>query len=238
MGERLEDLPEDWQRALAIVAHPDDMEYGAASAVARWTSQGKDVRYLLVTRGEAGIATRPPAEVAPLREREQQASCEEVGVTALEFLDHPDGLVEYGVALRRDLAAAIRRHRPDVLIGISYRDSWGGTSWNHADHRAVGLAVLDAARDAANPWVFQDAGEACDPVAFVAFAGSTHPTHAVDVTDHLEAGIASLRHHAVYLEELGDPGGRDTSAQLRSWARQAGEDVGVEAAVTFELRNP
>ena len=238
MGDRLEALPEGWSRALAIVAHPDDMEYGAAAAVARWTSQGKDVRYLLVTRGEAGIATRPPEEVAPLREEEQRASCDAVGVRHLEFLDHPDGLVEASLGLRRDLAAAIRRHQPDVLLGISYRDSWGGTSWNHADHRAVGVAMLDAARDAANPWVFQDVGEACDPVEFVAFSGSTHPTHAVDVTDHLEAGIASLRKHAVYLEELGDPGGRDTILQLRSWARQAGEPFGVEAAVNFEVRNP
>lgn len=238
MGERLEALPEDWDRALAIVAHPDDMEWGAASAVARWTSQGKDVRYLLVTRGEAGIATRPPEEVAPLREDEQRASCEAVGVHEVEFLDHADGLVVADLALRRDLAAAIRRHRPDVLLGISYRDSWGGTSWNHADHRAVGVAMLDAARDAANPWLFEDVGPPCEPVELVAFSGSTHPTHAVDVTDHLEAGIESLRRHAVYLEELGDPGGRDTILQLTSWARQAGQDFGVEAAVAFEVRHP
>ncbi|GGI05568.1 PIG-L deacetylase family protein [Egicoccus halophilus] len=237
MGE-LETLPEDWDRALAIVAHPDDMEWGAASAVARWTAQGKDVRYLLVTRGEAGIATIPPDEAAPLREREQRASCDEIGVEVLEFLDHPDGLVVADLVLRRDLAAAIRRHRPDVLIGISYRDSWGGTSWNHVDHRAVGVAMLDAARDAANPWVFPEEGEPCDPVEFVAFSGSTAPTHVVDVSDHLEAGIASLRHHEVYLRELGDEGGQDTILQLRSWARQAGKQAGVDAAVVFELRTP
>ncbi len=56
-------LPEDWERALAVVAHPDDLEYGAASAIARWTSQGKKVSYLVVTRGEAGIDSMPPAEV-------------------------------------------------------------------------------------------------------------------------------------------------------------------------------
>lgn len=238
MGDRLEELPEDWDRALAIVAHPDDMEWGAASAVARWTAQGKDVRYLLVTRGEAGIASRPPEEVAPLREAEQRDSCATVGVEHLEFLDHADGLVVADLALRRDLAAAIRRHRPDVLLGISFRESWGGTSWNHADHRAVGVAMLDAARDAANPWLFEDVGPACDPVRFAAFSGSTQPTHAVDVSDHLDAGIASLQAHAVYLEELGDPGGRETVRQLRSWAREAGEDAGVAAAVTFEMRTP
>ena len=124
--ERLEHLPEDWSTALAIVAHPDDMEYGAASAVARWTSAGKDIRYVLVTRGEAGISTMPPEAVGPARQQEQRDSCLAVGVTTVEFLDHRDGLVEAGVELRRDLAAAIRRHRPDVILSINYRDSWGG----------------------------------------------------------------------------------------------------------------
>lgn len=238
MAERLESMPEGWHRALAVVAHPDDMEYGAASAVARWSAQGKDVRYLMVTRGEAGIAGRPPEEVAPLREAEQRASCAAVGVRHLEFLGEPDGLVVADVALRRQLAAAIRRHRPDVLLSINYRESFGGLSWNHADHRAVGISLLDAARDAANPWMFPELGEASDPVEFVAFSGSPEPTHAVDVTGHLDAGIASLRAHATYLDGLGDIDGQDTVAFLRRTARSAGEAFGVEHAVSFELRQP
>jgi LmbE family N-acetylglucosaminyl deacetylase len=234
----LESLPEDWQTALAVVAHPDDMEYGAASAVARWTAQGKDVHYLMVTRGEAGIADRPPEEVGPLREEEQRASCAAVGVTQLEFLDLPDGLVVADLGLRRTLAGAIRRHRPDVLLSINYRDSFGGLSWNHADHRAVGVALLDAARDAANPWVFTDLGPPSDGVEFVAFSGSPEATHAVDVTDHLEAGMASLRCHATYLAGLGDTDGEDTVAFLRRNARDAGRRFGVEHAVAFELRQP
>ena len=138
----LEAGPEDWSRALAIVAHPDDLEYGAASAIARWTAQGKDVRYLLVTRGEAGIADRSPAEVVPVREREQIASAAVVGVQSVEFLDHPDRLLEPGLDLRRDLARAIRVHRPEVVLSINFRDSWGPGSWNHVDHRVVGGAVL------------------------------------------------------------------------------------------------
>src|SRR5262249_61201274 len=72
--ERLTQMPHDWSRALAVVAHPDDLEYGAVAAVAAWTDAGKDVRYLLVTRGEAGIATLPPQECAPLREAEQRGA--------------------------------------------------------------------------------------------------------------------------------------------------------------------
>src|SRR5215467_12492597 len=126
----MEPMPEDWERAVAVVAHPDDLEYGAAAAVARWTGQGKHVAYVLATKGEAGIEGMAPALV---------------GVTDVDFLGHPDGLVEYGVPLRRDLAAALRRHRPDVVITMSFDLTWGEEGpVNHSDHRAVGLATLDA----------------------------------------------------------------------------------------------
>jgi LmbE family N-acetylglucosaminyl deacetylase len=142
-------MPEDWDRAVAVVAHPDDLEYGVASAVARWTRQGKQVSYLLVTKGEAGIAGMDPGQVAPLRMEEERRSAAVVGVTDVEFLDYQDGLVEYGLALRRDLAAALRRLQPQVVIGQSFDLTWGEEGpVNHADHRAVGLATLDDFPDA------------------------------------------------------------------------------------------
>ena len=233
----LDPLPEDWTRALAVVAHPDDMEYGAASAVARWTGQGKDVRYVLVTRGEAGIADLAPDVVAPAREAEQRRSCAVVGVTDVEFLDHADGLVVESVDLRRDLAAAVRRHRPEVVLSINFRDSWGGPSWNHVDHRAVGRALLDAVRDAANPHLFADAGEPWGGVRLVAFNGSPQPTHAVDVTDSFDAGVASLRCHELYLSHLeGDMA--DPDAFLRRAAEATGPRLGVELATAFEVITP
>src|SRR5882672_928254 len=129
--QHLAALPDDWDRALAVVAHPDDLEYGAASAVARWTSEGKTIVYLLVTRGEAGIDGAPPDEVGPRRVAEERASAAVVGVDTVEFLDgHADGLVEYGIPLRRDLAVAIRRHRPELLVSINHRESWGGATLN------------------------------------------------------------------------------------------------------------
>jgi LmbE family N-acetylglucosaminyl deacetylase len=108
----LDEMSADWQRALAVVAHPDDLEYGAAADIAGWTDAGRSVGYLLATRGEAGIDSMPPEKAALIREAEQRASAALVGVAEVEFLDHPDGLVEYGVPLRRDIALAIRRHRP------------------------------------------------------------------------------------------------------------------------------
>ncbi len=232
----LEPFPEHWNRALAVVAHPDDMEYGAASAVAKWTASGKWVGYVVVTRGEAGIASMPPEQAAPLRADEQRRSCDAVGVDTLEFLEYPDGLVVADLALRRDLAAVLRRHRPDMILSINYRASWGGPSWNHADHRHVGTALLDAVRDAANPWLFAERGEAWPGVRGVAFGGSPSPTHFVDVTGWLDRGIESLRCHEIYLANLGDGGGADDpGALLRRAAEAAGSRAGVEHAVEFEI---
>ncbi len=230
----LEAVPEDWERALAVVAHPDDMEYGAASAVARWTAQGKRIAYVLVTDGEAGISSMPPDEVGPLRRDEQVASCRTVGVDDVEFLGLPDGAVVEGLELRAELAAAIRRHTPEVVLSINFRESWGGPSWNHADHRAVGRSLLDAVRDAANPWSFPDRGEAWDGVRFVAFSGSPQPTHAVDVTDSIEAGVESLLCHRMYLENLG--GDVATAGDsIRQAAVATGPRLGVDLAAAFEL---
>jgi LmbE family N-acetylglucosaminyl deacetylase len=229
-------MPEDWETAVAVVAHPDDLEYGAGSAVARWTRQGKKVSYLLATRGEAGIAGMAPAEVAPLRVAEEQASAAVVGVTQVDFLDHADGMVEYGLPLRRDLAAAFRRLRPDVVITMSFDLTWGEEGpVNHADHRAVGLAALDACRDAANEWVFTDAGPACPPIGSAYVIGSGEPTHFVDVTSTIDLGIASLKEHSAYIAGLGHE--FDPDQFLRDMAGYVGLGAGVDYAVGMRRYN-
>ena len=233
----LEPFPEDWTRALAVVAHPDDLEYGTASAVARWTDQGKHIVYCLVTSGEAGIDSIAPDECARLRQDEERRSAAIVGVDEVEFLTHPDGLVEASVALRRDLAATIRRHRPEVLISINFRENFGMPGFNHADHRATGLALIDAARDAGNRWLFVGAGgDPWDGVRFTAFGGSPQATHAVEVTDTLDRGVASLEAHRTYLDALPEGTlGTDPDGFLRGMATQTGPRLGVEAAVAFEV---
>jgi LmbE family N-acetylglucosaminyl deacetylase len=230
-------LPEDWDRALAVVAHPDDLEYGSASAVARWTSEGKSVAYALATTGEAGIDSLPPEEAGPLRADEERVSAAIVGVEAVEFLGHRDGLIEYGLDLRRDIAAAIRRHRPETIVTLNHHDTWGGRSYNMADHRAVGLAVIDATRDAGNRWVFRELLEqGLEPwngVRMVCVNGTPDPTHAVDVTGWLDRGIASLLAHRAYLDNLGT--NFDARAFLESGASHVGRRAGVEHAVAFEV---
>lgn len=227
---------EDWERGLAVVAHPDDLEYGAASAIARWTGQGKAISYVLATSGEAGIDSMAPDVCAALRQEDERRSAALVGVSEVEFLAHPDGLVEYSLALRRDLAVAIRRHRPEVLISMHFGDRWPG-GFNHADHRAVGLALIDAVRDAANRWVFPGAGgEPWSGVRFALFGGSPDATHAVDVGDTIAAGVASLRAHQTYLDALAEgTTGKDPEPFLRGMAAATGPMLGVELATSFEL---
>ncbi|MDA0638197.1 PIG-L family deacetylase, partial [Nonomuraea sp. MCN248] len=236
MADQLEPMPTDWQRALAVVAHPDDLEYGCAAAVATWTAAGREIVYLMATRGEAGIDTLSPAEAGPVREREERASAAVVGVSAVEFLDHADGVIEYGTALRRDIAAAIRRHRPELLITLNFDDTWGGTFWNTPDHKAVGRAVMDAAADAANRWIFPDAGEPWQGVRWVAVAGSETPTHAIDVTDGLERGVRSLMEHRAYIEALtGDDPEAYARELIEGFARESSAGFGGRPAITFRL---
>jgi LmbE family N-acetylglucosaminyl deacetylase len=192
------------------------------------------VSYLLVTRGEAGIDGMTPAETGPLREAEERASAAVVGVDAVDFLEgHTDGVIEYGLPLRRDLAAVIRAEQPDLVVSMNHTETWGGLSFNMADHRNVGLAVLDAARDAGNRWIFTDAGEPWSGVRRVAMGGSPSPTHFVDVGDTIEVGIDSLREHAAYIAGLGTD--FDPDAFLRGNARAAGQLAGCEYAAAFQL---
>ena len=234
----VEPLPEDWQRALCIVAHPDDLEFGAAAAVARWTGQGKAVVYCMVTSGEAGIDGMHPDECRAVREAEEVESARIVGVDVVEFLGLPDGIVEYGVPLRRALAEVIRRHRPDIVITGNFRDSWGGRTLNQADHVAVGKGVLDAARDAGNRWIFpeQVTGdvEPWGGVGAVWAFGSPEAGHAVDTTDTFDAGVASLEAHRAYIDGLGWENW-DPREFLEGMGRATGQRLGVALAAPFEV---
>ncbi|MEW2412746.1 PIG-L deacetylase family protein [Streptomyces sp. NPDC046866] len=241
----LEPMPTDWQRALAVVAHPDDLEYGCAAAIADWTDGGREVVYLLATRGEAGIDTIAPEECGPLREAEQRASAAVVGVSEVEFLDYRDGVIEYGLDLRRDIAAAIRRHRPELVITLNHRDTWGGRDgggfWNTPDHKAVGRAVLDAAADAGNRWIFPELRtehglEPWNGVRWVAVSGSPTPTHATDAGPGMERAVKSLMEHKAYIEVLTDQDPEEYCRNfLGGFAEQAGARFGGRPAVTFEL---
>lgn len=223
---------------LCVAAHPDDLEYGAAAAVDRWVRAGKTVTYVLATRGEAGIDTVHPDEAGPLREQEERDGAAEVGVEVVDFLDgFHDGVVEYGLPLRRALARQIRIRRPDLLVSLTHAEQFAGGGTNQADHRAVGLAVIDAKADAGNRWIFPElVEEGLEPwqVRQVLVCGDPAPTHWVDVSGHFEAAVASLSRHERYLSALGSdyPSPRD----LLQWILGGpAEQLGVEHALAGRL---
>lgn len=236
MADR-EAMPDDWRRALVLMAHPDDPEYGVGAAVAQWTHAGKEVQYVLVSRGEAGIEGLPPVESADVRAEEQARACAHVGVSALRFLNYPDGRITESLPLRRDLAREIRRYKPQLVITLNHHETWAPGQWNSADHRAVGRAVLDAVADAANEWIFEDlSDEGFAPwagVRWVAVA-SMRATHAVRISsDSVRRAVDSLAEHRQYLEALSaDPVREQAQRQLDM---VTGGEAAAVREVGFEL---
>ena len=230
----IEHLPDDFTRVLCVVAHPDDMEYGASAAVHHWTSRGVEVAYLLLTSGEAGMQS-PPEVVGPLRALEQKDACAAVGVDQLTILDHPDGMLEPTLGVRRDIARVIRQFRPDVVVTGSWdvEAPWG---LNQADHRAAGLATLDACRDADNTWVFPDLAEgglAKWGPTWLLVGGTAAADYGVALEPaDVDAAVASLSAHEAYLDALG-PDYPTPDAMLRPAFTGQGEALGVQDAYLF-----
>ena len=216
------------------MAHPDDVEYSCAAAVATWVSQGDEVRYVIGTRGEAGMEEPEwtPERTARTRETEQREAAAILGVKRAEFLDYPDGRIAYGDRLRHDLARSIRRFRPHLVVTLNYDLTLGGRHLNQADHRAFGLAVLDAARDAASRWIFPELlQEGLDPWRGVSevYVAATSDTDVVIEVDSgaLYQAVQALQAHASYIGDL------DADTLLRARAHEAGKGLGYEHAVNF-----
>jgi LmbE family N-acetylglucosaminyl deacetylase len=190
-------------RILVIVAHPDDVDFGVAGTIARWTDAGIDVRYCIVTNGDAGGSdpSISRADMGRLRQAEQTAAAKQVGVSELLFLGYPDGRVEATLELRKDLSRVIRTVRPDRVVCPSAERNYARIGTSHPDHRAVGSAALDAVYpDARNQFAFPEllAEEKLEPwtVREVWISASPQPTHYVDITETFPRKMAALRSHA------------------------------------------
>jgi LmbE family N-acetylglucosaminyl deacetylase len=210
-------------RVLAVTAHPDDVDFGAAGTIARWTDAGIEVIYCVVTDGDAGgfDETFPREEMAPLRRAEQVAAAKCVGVRDVRFLGYPDGQVEATLGLRRDLARVIRQVCPDRVVCPSAERNYARTGASHPDHRAVGSAALDAVYpDARNPFAFPELrteeGLAAWTVREVWISGSPAPNYYIDVTETFPRKIAALRAHE---SQTGHMNGLEE--RIREWLTRA-----------------
>ena len=146
------------ERALCVLAHPDDVDFGSGGTVARMTAAGTEVTYCIVTDGDAGGFDETPREQMPaLRRAEQQAAAAEVGVTDVRFLGYPDGRLELTLDLRRDISRVIRQVRPQRILTSSPERWWERVAASHPDHMTVGEATLRAVYpDARNPFAFPE----------------------------------------------------------------------------------
>jgi LmbE family N-acetylglucosaminyl deacetylase len=223
------------ERALAIVAHPDDVDFGMAGTIATLTSHGVEVTYCLVTSGDAGgdeLVMEKEAR-ARLREEEQRAAAACVGVSELIFLGYPDGMVEPTLALRRDLARVIRRTRPDVVLTQSPERNYDRIYASHPDHLATGEAALRAVYpDSRNPHAFpallNDEGLAPHKVTRV-WVGGNNPTMVVDTTASIDKKIEALKQHK---SQVGD--GSHLDALIREWGATVARNAGLPKGRTAE----
>jgi len=215
--------------AMAIVAHPDDIEFGCAGTCAKWARRGARIVYVLVTSGNSGSqdATLSREALAELREREQRAAAEICGVHEIEFLRYNDGEVMPTLELRKDLVRLIRKHKPEVVIALDPTRIYDGDSYiNHPDHRAVSVATMDAiAPVAAMPLLYPELGPA-HQVREVWIQWVDDPNTWVDISETLELKIRALLEHRSQV-------GEDIAEQMRQWAYQAGR--GLLPAEAFKV---
>lgn len=133
--------------AMVVVAHPDDAEFMVAGTVAKWAAEGCEVTYVIVTKGDKGSddPEMTPSKLTEIREAEQRAAGEVLGVRHYEFMGYPDGYLQHTLELRRDITRLIRRYRPEVVMCFDPSNRFFGDSYtNHPDHRASGDATVDA----------------------------------------------------------------------------------------------
>jgi LmbE family N-acetylglucosaminyl deacetylase len=219
-------------RFMVIAAHPDDAEFGPAGTAARWIDAGSEGWLVCCTSGDAGgeDPDADPLALAALREEEQRAAAAIVGYAGVSFLHQPDGALANDLALREQLVREIREFRPDAVLAtdpetIIYKD--GGI--NHTDHRAAGIAAIDAVYPAARnpmafPWLARN-GLAAHKVRRVYLFWSDRTDVWVDISATLERKIEALRAHT---SQIHDPDG--LADRIRSWAGEEGASIGATAA--------
>ena len=230
----------DVTRILVITAHPDDVDFGVAGSVARWTSEGVDVAYCVVTDGDAGGFDKdfPRSEVPALRRREQVDAAQVVGVSDVTFLGYPDGRLETSIALRRDLSRVIRRVRPHRVVCPSPQRLWTRVFASHPDHLAAGEAALSAVYpDSRNPFAHPElAAEGLDAwtVDQVWLMAHDRANRYVDVTATLGRKVKALLCHASQMRE---PAAMED--RIRAWtaanAAEGGLPTGTLAEAFFAI---
>ena len=231
--------PHGWRpaRFMVIAAHPDDAEFGPSGTAARWIGAGSEGWLVCCTSGDQGgeDPDLDPFELAAVREREQRAAAAVTGYSGVSFLHQPDGALANDLALREMLVREIRTFRPDAVFATDPETIFHGDGGvNHTDHRAAGMAAVDAVYPAArNPMAFPSlarAGLAAHAVARLYLFWSNHANAWVDITSTLDRKIDALREHASQIRDADA-----LAARIREWAAEEGAAIGVAAAEALRV---
>jgi LmbE family N-acetylglucosaminyl deacetylase len=214
--------------AVVVFAHPDDAEFMCGGTIARWVREGCEVHYVVCTDGSAGSNT--PGQdrdvMRPIREREQRAAAEVLGVSSVTFLGEPDGLLEVSPTTRKKVTREIRRLRPEVLVAPDPARLWSGRGYvNHWDHKQAGLLALTAVMpDAPTRVMFQELeGEGIQPFEVPNLWLSTdEPDTYVDITDTIDTKIEALACHVSQEAEAAAP-----------WVRERAREVAEEGGLGY-----
>jgi LmbE family N-acetylglucosaminyl deacetylase len=232
--------PHDWRpaRFMVIAAHPDDADFGPAATAAAWIDAGSEGWLVCCTSGDAGAddATTDPLELAALREREQRAAAEAVGYAGVTFLHQPDGALANDLALREHLVREIRTFRPDAVLATDPEALFHGDGGiNHTDHRAAGLAAVDAVYPAARnamafPWLVTRDGLEPHNVRRLYLFWSNVPNAYIDISATVDRKVAALRAHASQIRRP-----ERLEQRIQEWAAEEGAPIGVAAGEAFRV---
>ena len=226
-----------YQRAMVVVAHPDDAEWGCAGTVAKWCAEGWEVVYVLCTDGSKGSEDpdMTSGRLVEIRKQEQLNAGKVLGLKDIVFLGYEDSMLEPTLDLRRDIAREIRRHRPDVLICMNPVRSVVGEGYlGHPDHFASGEAALSAvfpsSRDRLTfPELLR---EGLEPhkvkEVWMMFHGDTADKF-VDVSAYMDTAVDALKQHQTQVSA------EDAEVDMRQWRNSTGKKVGFEFAEAFKV---
>ena len=224
------------ESAMAIVAHPDDIEFSCSGLLARWAKAGARISYVLCTSGEVGIAEpgMTKGQAAEIREEEQRAAAEIVGATEVVFLGEPDGMLQATIELRKRLVYEIRRFRPEVVITGDPTIVWAGDDYiNHPDHRAAATAALDATFPAAGqPNLFEELeaeGVTAHKPRKVYVTSWGEAELFINITETIDQKVASLRAHKSQMKDW------DPEREIKAWAAERAKGKEMEYAEGYRV---
>jgi LmbE family N-acetylglucosaminyl deacetylase len=230
------------ESALAVFAHPDDIEFSCAGTLARWARAGSRIRYVVCTSGQSGIRSSDisPEEATQIRESEQRRAAKIAGAEDVVFLGETDGILVADLALRKKIVREIRVFRPEVVVCADPTVVFANENYiNHPDHRAAGLATLEAVFPAAGqPNVFEDLadeGLEAHKTRRVYVSSFSQGDTYVNIEDTIDVKVAALKAHESQMKEMKELGSWDAEQRIREWAAENGKGKEMAFAEVFKV---